>query len=98
MAQYYKLPQLGIGAISVDGIEHQVDPETGVVTIEMMTPNLVADLIARGGVSVEGPGAGAKEVPQKADPNAARARERAGHATTPGAAAPAAAASTTKGA
>jgi hypothetical protein len=96
MAQYYRLPQLGITAISVDGVEHVVDPETGVVTVEMMTPNLVADLLARGGLAVDGPGAGAQPTPPKPE---VAPRARTGHAATPGAAAPAAAASTnTKGA
>lgn len=96
MAQYYRLPQLGITAISVDGIEHAVDPETGVLTIEMMTPNLVADLLARGGIAIDGPGAGAKETPPKLEGGNTH-RTRSGHAATPSATGPAAAATSTRG-
>jgi len=82
MAQYYKL-QPGIGSISIDGVEHICDPETGILTVEMLTPNLAAEMAARGAVAVEGPGGEPKAAKAKAEPASAR-HGRAGHADTPG--------------
>lgn len=52
MAQRYKLANPNISSISVDGIEHKVDPETGELVVEMMTPHLNADLEHHGAVLV----------------------------------------------
>ena len=48
MAQRYLFPQSGISSISVEGIEHKVDPDTGHLVVEVMTPGLPAELAARG--------------------------------------------------
>lgn len=45
MAQYYKLNRGdGMSSLSVDGIEHQVDPDTGNLVVDVMTPNLGREL------------------------------------------------------
>jgi hypothetical protein len=47
MTQYYRLAQPGITSISVEGIEHRVNPATGLLEIEVRTPGLERELIAR---------------------------------------------------
>jgi hypothetical protein len=56
MPQYFQLAQRGVSSISIDGVEHKADPETGVLTVEMLTPNLNQNLRERGAVAVSGPG------------------------------------------
>jgi hypothetical protein len=100
MAQYYRLPSPGVTSISIDGIEHKVDPNTGIVTVDMMTPNLVADLTSRGAVAVAGPEASGmaheehssgktqaddkRRAAEEKDKADKAASGRAGHANTPG--------------
>jgi hypothetical protein len=66
MPQFYRLPNPAITSLSVDGFEHKVNPATGLLEVEMLTPNLVHDLIeVRGAVLVEP--AEAKAIAEKAD-------------------------------
>jgi hypothetical protein len=54
MPQYYQLPDPNVTAISVDGFEHKVNPTSGLLEVEMLTPNLVNDLVVvRGAILVE---------------------------------------------
>jgi hypothetical protein len=50
MAQYYRLPNPSHTSISVDGIEHHVDPDTGLLVVDVLTPGLPAELAERGAV------------------------------------------------
>lgn len=56
MAQRYVILNSGVSSISCDGIEHHVDPETGELVVEVLTPNLAAELQARGATLVAPPG------------------------------------------
>jgi len=54
MPLYYRLSNPDISSLSVDGFEHKVNPATGLLEIEMMTPNLVHDLeVVRGAVRLD---------------------------------------------
>jgi hypothetical protein len=44
MWMYYKLGNPGITSISVDGYEHKVNPQTGLLEVHTMTPGLTAAL------------------------------------------------------
>jgi hypothetical protein len=47
MTLFYRVPNPEITSISVDGIEHVVNRETGLLEVEVMTPGLEADLRSR---------------------------------------------------
>lgn len=53
MAQRYTFPQPGVSSISVDGIEHKIDAETGELVVEVLTPNLLRELGSRGCVLID---------------------------------------------
>jgi hypothetical protein len=38
---HYRLPNPGISSISADGVEHKVNPETGLLEIHDITPSLM---------------------------------------------------------
>lgn len=44
MPIHFELTRPGITSISVDGIEHKVDPATGLLQVDVMTPNLMREL------------------------------------------------------
>lgn len=44
MTQYYRLANSAVSGMSVDGIEHTVNPDTGLLEVEVMTPNLSHEL------------------------------------------------------
>lgn len=48
MAQQYRLSHPGLSSVSVDGVEHKVDPISGNLVVEVLTPNLEAELKRRG--------------------------------------------------
>ncbi len=47
MAERYTSPA-GLSSLSVDGIEHKVDPDTGELIVNVQTPNLARELKDRG--------------------------------------------------
>lgn len=53
MTQHYEFARPGISSISVDGIEHKVNPASGLLEVNVMTPNLMKQLESRGAVQVD---------------------------------------------
>jgi hypothetical protein len=64
MALNFELNRPGITSVSVDGIEHRVDPATGYLEVQVMTPNLMKELTTH-------------YAAVQVDPNASRAQPRA---------------------
>jgi hypothetical protein len=44
VAQCYRWDRPNVSSISVDGIEHKVNPDTGYLEVEVVTPGLAAEL------------------------------------------------------
>lgn len=44
MTLHYTWPRPGVTSFSVDGIEHKINPDTGNLDVEVMTPNLPREL------------------------------------------------------
>lgn len=53
MAKRYDLSTSGISSLSIDGVEHLVDPETGYLVVEVLTPHLEHELARRGAKLVQ---------------------------------------------
>lgn len=53
MTQHYRLPNPDISSISVDGIEHKVNPDTGLLEVDVVTPSLGHELSVRQALLVD---------------------------------------------
>jgi hypothetical protein len=72
---FYRLSNPDITSISVDGFEHKVNPASGLLEVEMLTPNLIHDLeVVRGAVKVDP--AEAQAMAEKAEAAKAQASRR----------------------
>lgn len=69
MALNFELNRPGITSISIDGIEHKVDPVTGYLTVDVMTPNLMKELSTHhGAVQVDPNAPRRQQMPPRGQP------------------------------
>jgi hypothetical protein len=52
MPMYYKLGTPGVTSVSIDGIEHKVNPETGFLEVHMLSPNLKREIAHHRGIEI----------------------------------------------
>lgn len=69
MALTFELNRPGITSVSIDGIEHKVDPATGYLTVDVMTPNLMRELTTHhGAVQIDPNAQRRQQMPPRGQP------------------------------